>query len=67
MVIGTCTIELHLPGNGSLKGSCPLKPFKRGQPALEPTTGARLVAVGVLESEMEVRNNEHSRDFGIAR
>jgi uncharacterized protein YlxP (DUF503 family) len=20
MVIGTCTIELHIPGNGSLKG-----------------------------------------------
>ena len=30
MVIGTCTTELHIPGNGSLKGICPLKPFKRG-------------------------------------
>jgi len=22
MIIGTCTVELHIPGNGSLKGKC---------------------------------------------
>jgi uncharacterized protein YlxP (DUF503 family) len=101
MVIGTCTIELHIPGNGLLKGKrwviksiiarvhnefnvsiaevgnqdlwqsatlgVACVSARRGQPVPGPTTGARLAAVGVSGSKMEVRNDEYSRNFGIAR
>ena len=40
---------------------------RRGQPVPGPTTGARLVAVGVSGSKMEGRNDEYSCDFGITR
>ena len=100
--MGTCTIELHILGNGSLKGkrrviksviACvhhnefnvsiaevedqdlwqsatlgvACVSARRGQPVPGPTTGARLEAVGVSGSKMEVRNDEYSRNFGIAR
>jgi uncharacterized protein YlxP (DUF503 family) len=101
MTIGTCTIELHIPGNGSLKGKrrvvksiiarvhnefnvsiaevgnqdlwqsatlgVACVSTKGGAAGVRANHQTRLAAVGVLGSKSEVRNDEYSRNFGIAR